>query len=75
MVRDFSNALKVSSVAEEYEITRKHKCECGGQLKFIHQSLLNNEDRYYDELQYVCVECNKQYEFLFDINSFFGSIF
>ncbi len=72
MARDFSEAVKVNSISEEYEIASKHKCDCGGQLKFNLQSLLENDGLFYDELHYICVECDKSYHFLFDINSFFG---
>ena len=72
MERDFSDAFKVDSIQEEYDIAGRHKCECGGQLKFTRQSLLQNNGQYYDELNYKCLECEKIYEFLFDINSFFG---
>lgn len=72
MKRDLTDALVVDSIEEEYDIAGRHKCECGGTLKFIRQTLVENNGGYYDELKYVCLECKKSYEFLFDIKSFFG---
>ena len=72
MKRDFTDALRVDSIQEEYDIAGRHKCECGGTLKFIRQSLLENHGGHYDEVCYSCLACKKTYRFLFDIKSFFG---
>lgn len=71
IILDYSDAITVSSIKEEYKIAGKHKCECRGRLMFSGQSLLAKDNLFYDELKYYCVECERKYSFLFDINSFF----
>jgi len=41
-------------------------------LRVIRQALLLHEQRPYDLLEAVCVECGQRQEYLFDIGAFFG---
>jgi len=68
---DVSDALRVESFDEEFYIAERHKCECGGRLKYVRQYLLEDKGQYYDELKYACLACSRSYEFLFDNSSLF----
>ena len=64
---DFTNAIKVNSVAEEYEIVSKLFPDCTQDK----QNLVIQEDKYYDVLH--CTKPNgEQVSYIFDITSFFG---
>jgi|YelNatPaOPRAMG01_1025707.scaffolds.fasta_scaffold94468_2 hypothetical protein len=69
---DPSSAIPVSSIAEEYRVVGQARCPCGGRLRVIRQALLLHEQRPYDLLEAVCVECGQRQEYLFDIGAFFG---
>lgn len=75
MSRDYNNAQVVNSVAEEYEIIQNTNCECGGGYRVLKQSLMGNEGKNYDVIACKCTECEKETEFIFDIDSFFGKGF
>lgn len=69
---DVSNAIKVSSVAQEYAYLAKQRCHCGGKFNRNTQALLEIGGRHYDQLSISCAECGDEKQLLFDINSFFG---
>jgi len=73
--RDYENARVVNSGPEEYSIIAETNCECGGNFKVIMQSLIEKGNKYYDILLCKCKECEKEEEFIFDINSFFEKIY
>ncbi|NVM53577.1 MAG: hypothetical protein HWN66_07710 [Candidatus Helarchaeota archaeon] len=73
MSRNFKSARVVNSVPEEYSIVKTIKCDCGGDLKVLMQSLIEHEKKFYDILSCECKQCKKQREFIFNINSFFGN--
>lgn len=72
MAKDFTQAIVVNSVAEEYAIVRQERCDCGGPFKVHMQSLHENLGKMYDVLHCICNACGLEKEFIFDINSFFG---
>ncbi|AXP81920.1 hypothetical protein CJ739_2855 [Mariniflexile rhizosphaerae] len=61
------NAIKVKSIAEEYEYARKncHDCELLG------QSLLEHKGKPYDELRFKNAD-GQEVSYYFDISSFYG---
>ena len=65
--------IKVSNVEEEYDKISKEKCTCGGKLEPIQQTLgfPDKMDRISDYLTCSCKLCGKEYQFEFDISSFF----
>lgn len=67
-----SDAIKVSSVAEEYVYLKRLRCVCGGSYHCDAQALLEVEDRSYDQLDVSCSQCGAAKVLLFDINSFLG---
>lgn len=69
---DFSQAVSVAGVAQEYGLVASQRCECGGRWRITLQRLLFHADRPYDLLEAVCPQCGRQRRFLFDIGSFFG---
>ena len=72
MARDFNTARIVKSVPEEYAIIDNMNCGCGGKFQVLMQSLIENENKFYDVLKCKCLNCGGEEEFIFDINSFFG---
>ncbi|MBC7263576.1 MAG: hypothetical protein H5T64_04360 [Chloroflexi bacterium] len=76
MAYDFSDAIPVSSIAEEYKYLEKIGCPaCGGLLGLEKQILLEDKaGRHYDLLVVRCRDCGHQTDFLFDIHSFFGRL-
>ena len=68
----FANAIKVASVAREYEIIHRQRCDCGGMFAPQRQSLLASEDGHYDLIETECEACNKSRDFLFDISDWFA---
>ncbi|MFX1294303.1 MAG: hypothetical protein ACFFD2_05520 [Promethearchaeota archaeon] len=71
MSRDFSNAQIVNNISDEYEIIRKTICDCDGNYTVKMQSLVENKTIFYNILICICQICNKEKEFILDINSFF----
>jgi hypothetical protein len=71
---DASNAIKVSSIGQEYAHIAKQRCSCGGRYTRNSQALLEVNGRKYDQLSVTCAECGNEKQFLFDINSFFGKL-
>ena len=68
----FANAIRVHSVAREYEIIHRQRCDCGGKFQPKRQSLLASEDGHYDLIETECEACNKPRDFLFDISDWFA---
>lgn len=71
-IPDMSNAIKVTSVAQEYACLAKQRCHCGGRYNRNTQALLDVGGKKYDQLSISCAECGEEKQLLFDINSFFG---
>lgn len=63
----FESAVVVNNIAQEYQWVRDNYPG----LEFKQQSLLSNGERYYDVLNYQDSE-GEEYNFYFDITSFFG---
>lgn len=69
---DFSQAIPVAGVAQEYDLIAAQGCACGGCWQVTVQRLLFQADRPYDLLEAVCQQCGRERRFLFDIGSSFG---
>jgi hypothetical protein len=70
---DFSAAVAVASVEEEYRQVTRTACTCGGTLEVKKQTLeRDDEGTPYDRLEAACVACREPREFLFAIGSFYG---
>lgn len=69
---DFSNATKVESVAREYQVVNRTRCDCGGMFAPQRQSLLAHEDGHYDLIETQCEVCQTPRDFLFDISGWFA---
>jgi hypothetical protein len=63
-------AIKVKSIAEEYEYISKHCVGC----RVVMQSLINKKGRYYDAIEVLKADGEK-FTYYFDITSFFGKRF
>lgn len=63
-------AIKVKSIAEEYEYISKHCVGC----RVVMQSLINKKGRYYDAIEVISAD-GKKSTFYFDISSFYGKWF
>jgi hypothetical protein len=71
---DFSTAIRVASVNEEYLYLRRNHCICGGVFRPIQQSLVRiNESENYDVITVECSLCGKESVFIFDVSSFLGN--
>ncbi len=73
---DYSNAIKVDSVPDEYKILRKTECKiCNtvGSLKRDKQRLIFKNDNPFDVLDCTCENCGGKCFLTFDISSFFGT--
>lgn len=74
--RHYDQAIKITSIQEEYRYVAMTPCsKCGGRLMARKQSLVTDETsgKRHDLLETTCEQCGTPYEFLFDINSFFGN--
>lgn len=73
MVPDYSEAVPVNSVSDEYAYISAHPCPtCGRRWKVRMQSLLQGaQGLHYDRLDVICSQCGNCKAFLFDVNSFF----
>lgn len=60
-------AIKVNSIAEEYQIAGKL---CPG-CKFNSQALISEKNKYYDVLEFTNPD-GETVDYYFDINSFYG---
>ncbi len=69
---NFSAALKVNGIPQEYEHIGLQRCACGGRWRPVSQALLQDGDRHFDLIRARCQKCGLETEFLFDISSFFG---
>lgn len=66
-----ANSIEVGSVAEEYAIISRQRCDCGGAFRVERQQLLTQDDDHYDLIETRCERCHHSRSFLFDISSFF----
>jgi len=73
MVVNYSEAVPVVSVAQEYKYVAAHSCPtCGGQWKMRAQALLEDaQGHHFDRLAVVCQQCNRGHAFLFGIDALF----
>lgn len=65
------DSIEVGSVAEEYAIISRQRCDCGGAFQVIGQQLLTLDDGPHDLIETQCEKCHHSRSFLFDISSFF----
>jgi hypothetical protein len=63
----FENAIKVNSIAEEYDYVRRNCSKC----KFLGQSLVEKKGKPYDVLM-LKKENGEEVSYYFDISSFYG---
>ncbi|RME48311.1 MAG: hypothetical protein D6791_03625 [Chloroflexi bacterium] len=68
----FDHAIDVTSIAQEYEIIGRQRCDCGGRLQLTRQSLVTHGHHHYDLMETECMACHRPRNFLFNIDSFFG---
>ncbi len=66
--------LPVNCVEEEYFFVSLQRCECGGTLQTLEQSLLNDGDVPLDLIKARCTLCDKKREFKFNISAFYGDM-
>jgi len=73
MLPDYSEAVPVSCVLDEYAYISARTCPvCGGRWKVLRQALLKDaQGRHYDRIHVICCRCATRKAFLFDIGSFF----
>jgi hypothetical protein len=73
MVLNYSEAVPVIRVAEEYQYIAAHSCPtCGGQWQVRTQALLEDaQGHHYDRLAVVCQRCHRGHAFLFGVDALF----
>ncbi len=73
MAQYYGEAIRVTSMSDEYEYISAHPCpNCGGRWKVRMQALLKDaQGRHYDRVDVICRQCKRCQAFLFDIDSFF----
>ena len=73
MPLDYSEAVSVNGIPDEYAYLSAHPCpSCGGRWKVRMQALLKDaQGHHYDRIDVICRQCNFCKAFLFDIHSFF----
>lgn len=69
----FDQAIQVESVAQEYGLIRRQRCDCGGRFRLTRQALLTHENVRYDLIEVRCVACREARTFLFNVSRFFGA--
>lgn len=69
----FDEAIVVESVAQEYEIVSRRRCDCGGALKLKCQNLLVYQSGHYDLIEAQCEACHKPHHILFDVSGLFNT--
>ncbi len=67
-----ADAIEVDSVAQEYEIISRQRCDCGGAYQLKRQSLLAYQDGRYDLIETECEVCHEPRDLLFDISGLLG---
>jgi hypothetical protein len=71
MFPDYSEAIPVSRVSDEYAYVSAHPCPiCGGRWRIRMQALLKDaQGRHYDRVHVICCQCATRKAFLFDVSS------
>jgi hypothetical protein len=74
MVLNYSEAVAVNSIAEEYRYIAARSCPvCGGRWQVRVQALVEDaQGHYYDRLAVVCQQCNRGHAFLFGVDALFA---
>jgi len=72
MELDYSRAIPVQNIPQEYAFIAAQRCPCTGRLEVTRQALVFHAGQPYDLLFAVCQRCGQEHRFLFDIRSFFG---
>ena len=75
MFPDYSEAIPVSRVSDEYAHISAHRCPvCDGRWKVRAQALLKDaQGRHYDRIDVICQQCAARKAFLFDVSAVFQS--